>query len=136
MSGGRGTSSQIASWTFWYASITSGSRAYCPFMSAGERFAFFASSTSQGAEKPPLLIPAWQFWQRSTVGPPQELRRFSIQYCSICGSLPIPLYASSRLSISRMGFSAASIFACAASRRLTKASRRSVAALWAAIASL
>jgi len=25
---------------------------------------------------------AWQFWQRSTVSPPQELRSFGTQYCS------------------------------------------------------
>ena len=103
-------------------------------MSAAGRFAFFASSTSQGAENPPLLIPTWQFWQRSTVSDPQEFLRFEIQYCSICGSLPIPLNASSRLSMSRMGFSIASIFACAASRRRMNARRFCVAALWAAIA--
>ena len=102
-------------------------------MSAAGRFAFFASSTSQGAEKPPLLIPAWQFWQRSTVSDPQEFWRFEIQYCSICGSLPIPLYASRRLSMSWVGFSMASIFACAASRRWMNATRFCVAALWAAI---
>jgi len=40
------------------------------------------------------------------------------------------------LSISWIGFSMAAIFAWAASRRWTKASRRSVAALCAAIAAL
>jgi hypothetical protein len=48
----------------------------------------------------------------------------------------MPLNASSRLSSSRMGFSILSILAWAASRRWTKASRFSVAALWAAMAAL
>src|SRR6266436_4828149 len=77
-SGGRGTSSQTASWIFWYASTNSGSTANWAFMSASGRFAFFASTTSHGAEYPPLLMPTWQFWQRSTVGAPQEFLRFSI----------------------------------------------------------
>src|SRR5207302_215766 len=96
--GSGGTSSQIASWIFWYASITSGSNAYWAFMSASESCAFFADSTSQGAVYPPLFTPTWQFWQRSTVSEPQEFLRVLIQYCSICGNLPKPEYASSRLS--------------------------------------
>ena len=78
-------------------------------MSASGRFAFFAWRTSQGSENPPLLIATWQFWQRSTVSDPQEFLRFAIQYCSICGSLPSPLNACSRLSRSWIGFSMAAI---------------------------
>src|SRR5882762_11359015 len=100
--------------------MTSGSRANCAFMSASGILFLRASSTSQGAEKPPLLIATWQFWQRSTVGPPQEFLRSCTQYCSICGHLPetvsIFFFSSSR------GFSIASSEAWALSLRAWKVS--------------
>src|SRR5438477_12524840 len=47
--GAGGRSSQILSCTAWYASLTSGSSAYCAFMSASDILFLRASRTSQGA---------------------------------------------------------------------------------------
>src|SRR6266705_6432569 len=101
-------------------------------MSASDILFLRASSTSQGAEKPPLFTATWQFWQRSTVGPPQELLRSYTHYCSIWGHLPetVSIFFLS----SRAGLSIASRPAWALSLRDWKASRALVVCWWWAMA--